>query len=125
MSTQNRKPAVPLTEGEITARIREIAVARGLSLPETEEEVEAYERLFADEIEQLRQKAPPSLDSVLAMAKRIQDNGTVVLRRAESEPTVEGYALAARNGNAITDEIKTRMDDALAKAKRNRKGGDV
>lgn len=124
MSTQNRRPAVPLTEGEITARIRELAVERGLSLPETEEEVEIYERLFAEEIAQFRRETPPSLESVLAMAQSIQENGTVVLRCAESEPMVDEYALAARNGNEITVEIKARMDKALEKAKRDRKGGD-
>jgi len=124
MSTQNRKPAVPLTEGEITTRIRELAVERGLSLPETEEEVEIYERLFAEEIAQFRRKTPPSLGSVLTMAKGIQKNDTVVLRRAKSEPMIDEYALAARSGNQITDEIRARMDEALEKAKRDRESGD-
>ena len=112
-----------LTDNEVSTRLIEIAIERGLSAPQTADEVKKFEEAYADEIQQVNGQLP-SMKEVLAMANELKSSKKPILIAKESDLVDEKQQMAARKGNNISEEIHSKMDEAVKKAieKRNSKG---
>lgn len=107
-------------EGNISARIKEIAVEHGLRLPQTQEEVALFEERYAHEIQKANFNRP-LLKDMLAIAKQVNASDESIVITQTSTPVEHRYAMAARNGKEITSEIEGRMEEALRKVKSKKK----
>jgi hypothetical protein len=110
--TQNTRKVSPTTSevpAEVIERlIREQAVDEAVCFPETEEELQALERA-------LEQKKRTKVPDVAKILERIQGTGGKAAKVIQPHPFVEEnvvheMAAAARNGKAIPDHIRSRMD---------------
>ncbi len=86
----------------------EVAVEAGYKLPETESELDIYERRLASEGIQGHSRYS-SIHEALADAEKIQE---VRYRKRDSTAAQGSYALAARNGSEIDAETLAMMDAA-------------
>jgi hypothetical protein len=100
----DRKPDSDLFE----ETIGEMAVEAGFKLPETEAELEIYERRLASEGTQ-RHSRYSSIHEALADAEKTEE---VRFRKRDPEATQGSYSLAARNGGEIDAETLDLMDAA-------------
>lgn len=86
----------------------EFAVEAGYKLPETEAELDIYERcLTSEEIQ--HHSCYSSIHEALASAEKIKE---VRYRKSDSAIMQGSYCLAARNGSEIDAETLTMMDAA-------------
>jgi hypothetical protein len=86
----------------------EIAVEEGYKLPETEAELDIYDRRLSSENSQ-RHSRFSSIHEALADAEKTQE---VRYRKRKPEATEGSYPLAARNGDDIDTETLDMMDAA-------------
>lgn len=84
----------------------EVAVEEGFKLPETETELDIYERHFASE-ENQSQSRYSSIHEALANAEKTKE---VRYRKKEPTATQGNHTLAARNGGEIDDDTLAMMD---------------
>lgn len=86
----------------------EFAVEAGYKLPETEAELEIYERRLASKGIQPHSRYS-SIHEALADAENTKE---VRYRKKDPAATQGSYSLAARNGNEIDAETLAMMDEA-------------
>lgn len=106
----------------IDAALRIIAVQRGLALPETVEEVEAYENAFASELKAIRSRSVPDLSHVIKRAQQALKSGKPLMKANPSHPDSD-MSMAARNGAGLSEESLRLMDEA-SEQNPNGTGGD-
>ena len=120
MAEQRTKRHATLSEAEISRGLLLEAVRRGLRLPETPEEVAAFEQECAEDIAEAKQNLP-SLESVRARAKTLRRNGVTLIPKLHDVEVDSALAMAARNGAEISPEVISRMEEALEQTKRRHK----
>lgn len=86
----------------------ELAIEAGFKLPETEAELDIYERRLASEGIQPRSRYS-SIHEALAYAEKTQD---VRYRNRNPEASQGSYSLAARSGSEIDPDTLAMMDAA-------------
>jgi hypothetical protein len=123
MKKNDKRNLTSITDTEYNSLLHKIAVYEGIQLPETPEEMNHFEEIFADEI-RTANLYRPSLDSILQTAKRVKGNKAFVFTPIEEAAVNPTYAMAARNGRDITPETESLMEQILQKAKEKRKDGN-
>lgn len=104
----NLHPGHRLDSDLLEETLGEVAVEAGFKLPETEAELVIYESRLTSEEVQLQSRYS-SIHEALAEAENTQE---VRYRKRTQVPIQGGYALAARNGDAIDAETLEMMDAA-------------
>jgi len=120
MTEKRTRRYATLSEAEVSRDILLEAVRRGLRLPETTDEIAAFERECAEEIAEARRNLP-SLESVRARARNLGSNGMKLIQERVAIEVGSDLAMAARNGTEIPPEVSSRMEEALEQTKRRRK----
>lgn len=118
MAEKRTKQHSMLSEAEVSRGLLLEAVRRGLRLPQTPEEVAAFEEEFSEDIAEANRNVP-SLESVRARAKALRSDGLTLIQ--EVVEVDSALAMAARNGGEISPDVLSRMEEALEQAKRRRK----
>lgn len=103
-----------ISAADIDAALRIIAVQRGLVLPETVEEVEAYENAFATELKAIRSRSVPDLSHVIKRAQQALKSGNSPIKANPRHPDSD-MSMAARNGAGLSEESLRLMDEASGK----------
>jgi len=103
------------TDAELQEVGARLAVRRGLVLPETEQEVVEYERVFAPSLAQAAARPPRSLQEALASAAAFDADPSAKLTLKQPEEPSTTLALAARNGDGVrlSDETLRIMEEAM------------
>lgn len=110
------KNTTHMSEAEINKILLEIAVERGLAIPQTCEEVAIFEKTFAGEIREASKRLPDLMET-LALAERLNSSNGLDLTFQEPLRVSGKYHMAARNGNNISEEALSKIDKALKDAK--------
>jgi hypothetical protein len=105
----------PLHDREFSDRLKEIAVQKGLRIPQTEEEVRIFEEEFDADIREAKARPAPNLKTLLAQARSLSSSSEAASVPIEAPSLFSELALAARNGLNISDEVSLRMDAAIEK----------
>lgn len=113
----------PISDSEYSKLLREIAVKNGLQIPVTVREIAFFEEQFADEILSANQSRP-SLNSMLSLARKIEQSGKPIVHQAIEDEPDAAYAMAARNGKGVNADTLELMEKALQKAREKNKDGD-
>lgn len=103
------------TDAELQEVAARLAVRRGLVLPETEQEIAEYERVFAASLARASARQPRPLQEVLAGAAAFDADPNAKLNLKQPEVSDTSLTLAARNGEGIrlSDETHCMMDEAM------------
>jgi len=120
MKKIHKSNVVQVSDVEYNELLHEVAVINGLQVPQTPEEVSAFEKQFEKEIARAN-RYRPSLKEIMNLAKEIKSSGTAIVK-TNTQLVIDGcYKMAARNGNEITKETEELMDKAIQKVKEKRK----
>ena len=120
MKKTRKSNVVAVSEAEYNKLLQRIAVENGLRTPQTPEEVDVFEEVFAQEIAKAHNNRP-GLSDILSIARDIKNSGAPVVEAIEKTVVDARYRMAARNGNEINEETEDLMDKAIQKAKEKRK----
>jgi hypothetical protein len=114
---------LPLHDREFSDRLKEIAVQKGLRIPQTEEEVRIFEEAFAADIREAKARSIPNLKTLLAQARSLSSSPKAASVPFEASAPSSELALAARNSLDISDEVSQRMDAAIEKLSEKKTDG--
>ena len=119
MNTDGRNENTPPSLSEFHALLRQMAISKGMAIPETDEEFELLEKSI-----DARTLPKHDFTQVLELIEtgKAPESKIVEFPKADEE-VLQEFAQAARNGSEIPPEIKAKMeaDRAAAEADGRRK----
>jgi hypothetical protein len=116
-----RRKAV-ISDDEIGTGLALLAVRRGLRIPQTTEEVAAFEQEFSDATVDSTTRRP-TLAEVQARAKQLRGEGLELRSELPVTDSESRLLMAARNGDEIAEDVLEQMEAALKKSKSKKSDG--
>jgi hypothetical protein len=116
-----RRKAV-ISDDEIGTGLALLAVRRGLRIPQTTEEVAAFEQEFSGAIVDTTTRRP-TLAEVQARAKQLRGEGLELRSEPPVTDSESRLLMAARNGDEIAEDVLEQMEAALKRSKSKKSDG--
>jgi hypothetical protein len=112
MTDERIRPTPVISDDEIGSRLSILAVRRGLRIPQTAEEVAAFEQEFSDAPADAATRRR-TLAEVRARAKQLRVEGVKFRSKQPVTDEESRPQMAARNGNEIAEDVAEQMEAAL------------